>query len=222
MAKRRNNASIKETSAAKAFLKQMGADTNDAGLITAVVAWMRAESGTHPIGNNPFNLRPGADDAQFRSGVRQTKNRNGYFSIYKTLEDGLRATANRLIKAGGDWRGYAQIVLAARAGDVAGFLMAIALSAWDGGHDPNKGHYGLKGVKVGVSYTGGHNNLFDIYKSITGLLLAPAKAKPTAPRKPLPPPPQAVIQPPAPAYFTSGFEVAGFYRARHPRTNVLS
>jgi hypothetical protein len=55
---------------AQLFLRALHANERNSYLILAVVAWLRSESGTNYIGNNPLNLRPGADDARYRSGPR--------------------------------------------------------------------------------------------------------------------------------------------------------
>ena len=87
-------ATVKERRFAESFLRYMGADIRNIYLVTAVIAWMRQESGQTYLGNNPFNLRPGGDE-KFRSGVRKTKNGNGYFSVYPSLEAAARAGTPR-------------------------------------------------------------------------------------------------------------------------------
>lgn len=160
---------VSQSQLASVFLRELGAPDNTV-MRKAVVAWMRAESGGHIIGNNPWNLRPGLDDAALRSGTRTSISGNGVFSVYATPQDGARAAARRLVSAGKDWRRYDVIVTSARSGNAIGFLNAVALSAWDGGHAPNSGHYGLKGVKLGISSTGGSNNLLKIFQGIGGNL----------------------------------------------------
>jgi hypothetical protein len=143
-----------EASIAAAFLDELHAP-NTPMMRKAVIAWLRAESGGHIIGNNPWNSRPGADDADLRIGTRTSLNGNGKFSIYRTPEDGARAAARRLVRAGHDWRHYDAIVAAARRDDPIGFLNALARSAWDAGK------YGTK--------NGGTNKLVTIYHGIGGL-----------------------------------------------------
>lgn len=137
---------------ASAFLRELGApDTQPMRL--AVIAWMRAESGSTIIGNNPWNLRPGADDAAYRSGTRTSINGNGQFSVYPTAQAGAAAAAHRLVAAGHDWRAYDVPVKAARKGDPIGFLNGIAHSAWDASR------YGTKS---------GPNKLLGIYAGLGG------------------------------------------------------
>lgn len=205
-----NVANEREVAAAQAFLRFLGANWRSNLLIIAVVAWMRQESGglSHVIGNNPFNLRPGADDAMYRSGIRKSKNGNGHFSVYATLENGLVATANRLLKAGNDWRGYGLIVRAARAGSPVDFLTAIALSAWDAGH------YGLPK----------DNHLLRVYASFTGLKLPAPKStepKPTKAARKIPPAPAVLRAPNLEMHYLDGYDSGRFYRERHKSDDIL-
>jgi hypothetical protein len=146
-------ATVKQADIASAFLKELGAP-DTAPMRLAVIAWLRMESGSAIIGNNPWNLRPGSDDASFRSGTRTSINGNGTFSVYPDPITGARAAAHRLVAAGHDWRKYDAIVSTARKGDPIGFLNALAASAWDAGR------YGTK--------NGGTNKLITVYKSLGG------------------------------------------------------
>lgn len=204
-------ASVKERRFAEAFLKFMGADTQNIYLVTAVIAWMRKESGTTYIGNNVFNLRPGADDAKYRSGVRKAGNGNGYFSVYATLENAAKATANRLIAAGHDYRGYWKVVNALRrsnAGTVKDkqqqaldFLTALAMSKWSATH---------YGAPNGEPWK---NGLVRIWASITGLPALPAEP----PKKPRvrPSAPRDLNTELTPAQYLDPYEARAFYAARH-------
>lgn len=156
-------ATAKETDIASAFLKELGApDTKLMRL--AVIAWLRQESGRTIIGNNPWNIRPNAGDADLRSGTRTSINGNGKFSVYPNVMVGAKAAARMLVRAGKDWRRYDRVVAAARRNDPIGFLNALAHSAWDAGR------YGTK--------NGGANHLLRVYKNIGGpgvdTLAAPA------------------------------------------------
>lgn len=201
-----NVASAAEVAAAQAFLRKLGAPWQNNYLVVAVVAWMRQESGglKSVLGNNPFNLRPGKDIAAYQSGVRKSRNGNGYFAVFATLEDGLIATAARLLKAGNDWRGYGLVVRAARNGQAVDFLTAIALSAWDAAH------YGLPE----------DNHLLRVYASFTGLQLPPpkppkAKNRTSAPK--VRAKPRTELKPPVARTYLDGFETRSFYDARHRR-----
>jgi len=142
-------------------LRALGGNVNNMYLLLAIVAWVRKEGGVVNRHNNPLNLRPGSDDAQWRIGT--WKGAVGYFSIYKSLQDGAKATAARL-KHVGAWAGYKPVISAAMRqmpndvaktgwtdlsgkqvfGDAAvaawqveqatDFLYAIALSKWSSDH----------------------------------------------------------------------------------------
>ncbi len=153
----------KERVAASIFLRTLGAPSENVDLIAAVVAWMRAESGTTYRGNNPFNLRafnktpgPGA------IGIRHIKG-NGYFNVYATLGDGLRAAANLLIRARKSGHGYGLVIRAAKRGGAGDFLTAVAASDW------SSDHYGwsLENPEK--------NRLLRVYNSITGVAYIPTK-----------------------------------------------
>lgn len=139
---------------ARVFLRELGANENNAAMRLAVRAWLKMESGNAIIGNNPWNNRPGNDDADYRSGTRTSINGNGVFSVYPTIEAGTKAAAQRLLRAGNDWRRYDRIVTAARQGNPINFLNALAASAWDAGR------YGTK--------NGGPNKLLAVYASLGG------------------------------------------------------
>lgn len=208
-----NVANVKEVAGAIAFLQYLHADWHNNYLILAVVAWLHAESGglKNVIGNNPFNLRPGKDDLKFRSGIRRSKKGNGYFSVYKSMEAGFRAAANRLLTLRAKY-GYGLIVTSAQAvrGNTAAeqqsvaqdFLYAIALSAWDASH------YGITNNDPTTSH------LYRIWITFTGLDLPnpkqPKRRPPTPAPKPLP-----VIQPPnLRAHFPDPYDALRFYRGR--------
>lgn len=153
-------ATAKEADIASAFLRGIGG--KDTPLMRkAVIAWLRAESGSRIIGNNPWNITYGAAQEIARKGGPSP---TGYrvhsitgmkFATYRTVEDGAAASGKLLVGAGHDWRNYDKIVTAARRGDPIGFLNALAKSAWDAGR------YGTK--------NGGKNKLVIIYGGIAGL-----------------------------------------------------
>lgn len=207
-----NVATVAETSAARAFLTYLSADPNNRGMVQAVVAWFRQESGSlsRVIGNNPFNIR----SSPLASSYRQTRS-NGRFAIFPSLDVGFRAAA-RLLLSMGERYGYGAVVRAARAGNPRDFLMALALSSWDAGH------YGMPKV----------NHLIDVYNGITGLQIAgppkvPPKPKPTVPPivtpkpTPLPVMPTALKPPTFATEFIDGFAVHRFYAARHRQVDGL-
>lgn len=201
-----------EVRAAQAFLKAIGASWKNTNLIYAVIAWMRQESGSlaNIIGNNPFNIRPSKSiDQDLIAGIRRSKNGNGYFIIFKSLEAGLIGTAQLLLRAGHDWRKYDAIIRAFRQGDSIGAINAIALSAWD------VSHYGYK---PGDQST---NHIYTIYARFTGLQM-PATPKPQKPvRRPQPVRPRDLNAPIIVRNYLDPYTVGAMYRARHKRTNIL-
>jgi hypothetical protein len=220
-----------EVAFARSLLKYMHGNVNNIYLLLAVIAWVRSESGTHYIGNNPLNLRPGADDAKYRSGIRQ--GRVGKFSVYVTLDAGAHATANRLLRAGNDYRGYGLVIRAAQrhSGDSAkdqqqqalDFLNALALSKWDAGH------YGTSGNPA--TFDQSKNNLVKVWARLLGHpVVIPNDPAPSAKPKPKPKPPKP---PPAPKQpravehvvpkrdYLDGYAQKNWYEERHaPLPNV--
>lgn len=148
-------ATISQAEIASAFLKELHAPDN-AIMRKAVIAWMRAESGTTIRANNPWNMTLGAasETGIKTCGSWKSMSSGLTFAAFCTPQDGARASARLLLNAGHDWRGYWRVVDAARAGKPIDFLNALARSAWDGGR------YGTK--------NGGPNKLLAIYASIGG------------------------------------------------------
>lgn len=211
---------------AYSFLRAIHANLNNTYLLLAIIAWVRSESGSNYIGNNPLNLRPGLDDARWRTGVRVARNGNGRFSVYGSLEAAAAASANRLLRAGNDYRGYGSMVRAAQRaasgtkamqGQAIDFLWALALSKWDAGH------YGLDAKErkePSAIYT---TTLYRVWAGLTGSpvtipgdVINPKK-KPPVPKKPPPKAtPVAVLQPPQEKRdYISAASTKAFYEARH-------
>lgn len=140
---------------ASAFLRELHAPDTPV-MRKAVIAWMRAESGTTIRANNPWNMTLGAAK---ETGVKTcgswTSTSSGLtFAAFCSPQDGARASARLLLHGGNDWRRYDRVVSAARANDPIRFLNALAASAWDGGR------YGTK--------NGGANKLLSVYASLGG------------------------------------------------------
>lgn len=200
---------------ARSFLKALKGNESNGYLLLAVIAWMRSESGQRYIGNNPFNLRPGNDIAQWQIGIR--KGPVGYFAVFKNLEAGAAATAARLMKAGFDYRGYGPAVAAARRGtgsdkgiqQAIDFLTAIAMSKW------SSSHYGAADGNVV------NNKLIKVWAGLTGTPIPKEwfkdTTKPPPPPKPKPPPfrqPRSLYHTiPRPDYL-SPYGARSFYDAR--------
>lgn len=107
----------------------------------AVITIMRSESGHTIVGNNVFNLRPGADIASISTGSRAMAG-NGSFAVFATPADGARAAAIRLTgNPNAHAYKYDAVVAAAKKGSAVAFLNAWAASAW------NSSHYGATGGK---------------------------------------------------------------------------
>lgn len=205
---------LAEVKAAKAFLKYLKADYHNKDLIYAVIAWMRQESGAFKniIGNNPFNLRPGKDiDPDLIAGVR--KGKVGYFLVFKSLEAGLIATAQRLLRAGDDWRDYGLIVRAFRSGRVFDAIAAISLSAW------NPAHYGYDGKDIRTSH------IYQRYAEFTGMQV-PGPAKPKQPKKHkrrlMSTHPADFHTNPIVRNYIDGWAAGTFYRSRHEKRPTLT
>jgi len=232
---KKNSTTAKETAFAIAFLKALKGDYQNVYLITAVVAWLRQESGglSRVIGNNPFNLRPGADDARFRSGIRTSRNGNGRFSMYATLAKGAQAAANRLLKAGNDYRGYAPIVKAVRGNyskrpedqqlQARDFLKAVAMSKWDASHYGAVTYtYGPYNTHMPV-YHEEANHLIKLWRRFTGVTMPPVKT-PTPPA----PPPKARPSSQQSIYmqysqtFIDPYAARRFYEARNDELTPLA
>lgn len=226
--------SKKEMQFAYYFLMRLGANVDNPYLITAVVAWLRAEVG-YDLGamynkNNPLNIR----SSPFAVGYRHTSN-NGSFAIFSDLKHGAYAAADLLSGAGHDYRGYWRVVAAARRKpqgtgaeleaalqtQARDFIEGIALSKWD------SGHYGLgKGDPTVANYDESKVSIFKIWLGITGKLPSitiqpdqPPKKK-TAP-KPVPPQP---LPPPTPnnVVYLDPYETRAFYRASRPSSDLGS
>lgn len=146
-----------EADIASTFLKELGAPDTDL-MRKAVIAWLRKESGSNVIGNNPWNISAGAAKGLGIEPVGyRTHSRTGQqFAVYGSLTDGTRAAARLLLNGAnrkGDARGYGGVVNAARAGDPVEFLQSLARSKWSADR-----------------YGGPTNNsLLRVYKSIAGL-----------------------------------------------------
>lgn len=116
---------------ARAFLRYLKAPESLL-MQYAVVAWFRQESGSvaKVIGNNPFNIRPGAATI-YASGVREGP--GGKFLVFRTLSRGFLAAAV-VLKALSPGYGYDHVIAAARRGNPMQFLGALGNSSWSATH----------------------------------------------------------------------------------------
>lgn len=210
-------ATAKEVQAAQAFLRYVGADYHNNLLILAVVSWFYQESGglSRVIGNNPFNIRPGVA-SKLASGVRKSKNGNGYFLVFSDLDTGFKAAA-LVLKSLAPAYGYGLVLAALRRGSAVDFLVALAMSSWDAGH------YGVTGTDNPADPR--QNHLLAVYASFTGLQLpTESNSNPDQPApKPRPQPklPRALQPPPPIRQYISGFDARRFYDARHPHSKTV-
>lgn len=217
--------STKEMQFAYYFLKKLGANLNNAYLITAVVAWLRAEVG-YDLGkmynkNNPLNIRK----SQYATGYRQTAT-NGSFAIFSSLKYGAYAAADLLLGAGNDYRGYWRAVAAAKRGtkddadaqtQARDFIMGIVLSKWDAGH------YGLQPNQLTVATYSTDNGIFNIWLGINGKLpsikVDVDQPKPDK-KKSKPKPPPSLPPPSALPDYLDGDEARAFYNGSRPHSDL--
>lgn len=135
-------------------------------MIAAMKAWMRAEGISSTKRNNPWNLHQGAacggdnDRGKFcprhdlpgQIGVVNVAPGDKNVAVFDTLDHGVQASANNLIRLSGSGYGYDRVIKYARKGDAVNFLNALALSSW------SAGRYGTKG--------GGQNKLILYYNAL--------------------------------------------------------
>lgn len=219
-------ASKSETTYALYFLQKLGAKTTNAYLLTAVIAWLRKESGGKIIGYNPFNVGTSKYALRYRTLKDGRK-----VAVFGSIKSGAYAAADRLLRATvGGADGYRRIVTVARRGagsteqtkqtQALDFLMAVALSKWDANH------YGLgKGASLDT-YDAANNALIKVWATISGVPAVTLPAEPVKPtkaeldyekRKKRPRPPKPLEPPSMPGniYYIDPQEVLGFYRNAH-------
>jgi len=123
---------LPERAGATKFILTLGG-VADMPMMRAVTAWFRQESGSvsRVIGNNPFNIRPGA--ATYLSNGTREVTGNGIFLTFPTLAIGFQAAAV-VLKSSGATYGYDHAIASLRRGDEIGFLANLALSSWCATH----------------------------------------------------------------------------------------
>lgn len=126
------------------FLRHLGAPVTPA-MQRAVAIWLRFESGGTIRGNNPWNLHSGAACPQSQGycpgngslpgqiGNRYAGPGDRNVAVFRTLDDGVKASANNLIRLSPNY-GYGKVIAEARQGDALGFLVALQNSSWSAGH----------------------------------------------------------------------------------------
>jgi len=145
--------SYAERAGARKFITTLGATVTEP-LIRAVAAWFRQESGTagKVLGNNPFNIRPGAA-TKLSNGTRKVG--NGVFLTFPNLTVGFQAAAVVLASTGGSY-GYDHVIAAVKRGDAVGFLAKLAESSW------SATHYGIEPICARSA----HNHLVAVFEQI--------------------------------------------------------
>lgn len=135
---------VKAYDVAAMFLRALGAPATPA-MQRAVAIWLRFESGGTIVGNNPWNLHSGAKCPKERGfcpgqgslpgqiGNRYAGSGDQNVAVFRTLEDGTKASANNLIRLAPSY-GYGKVISEARSGDALGFLSALQSSSWSAGH----------------------------------------------------------------------------------------
>lgn len=137
-------AEVRAYDVASMFLRALGApDTTN--MRRAVAIWLRFESGGRITGNNPWNLHngppcksssrycPGVGSLPGQIGNRYAGPGDQNVAVFRTLNDGVRANANNLIRLSPSY-GYGVVISEARQGDAIGFLRALQNSSWSAGH----------------------------------------------------------------------------------------
>jgi hypothetical protein len=145
---------VAEKAGATRFITTLGG-TPTTEMLRAVTAWFRQESGSvaKVIGNNPFNIRPGAA-TKLSNGTRAVPG-NGTFLTFPSLTVGFQAAAVVLLASGGTY-GYDHAIAALRRGDAIGFLAKLAESSWCATH------YGVEPM----CSRSAHNHLIAVFEKI--------------------------------------------------------
>jgi hypothetical protein len=150
---------------ASSFLRALGAPDTPM-MRKAVEVWLRKEGISSVKRNNPWNLHGGAACKSASGYCPGGVNLPGAIGranvgpgdqnvvVFATLDAGVRANAQNLIRLSNSGYGYDKVIKYARAGDPVAFLHALALSSW------SAGRYGIRG--------GGKNSLITIWNSLTG------------------------------------------------------
>lgn len=152
--------------AALLFLGYLGAPTT-ADMVRAVLAWLRQESGGRIYGNNPWNLHSwGGLPGQI--GYRDVGPGDKNVAVFRSLEEGVKAAVNNLVRLKNAGYGYDVVIREAQSGDYQGFLYALCKSSW-------------AASRYGCPTT---NNLLTRFRELGGMVFGGGKTGEGVPVKP--------------------------------------
>jgi hypothetical protein len=213
------------------LLRYLGGNVNNAYLILAIIAWVRAESGTRYIGNNPLNIRNSKYAIRYRKAGG-----NGHFAVFASLSSAAKATAS-FLKANAKFGKYSPFLNRIREqsnlkGDklevwnqeqARDALFNIALSKWSSTHYG----YGKKLRKIGKAPTlDDHlrlNRIIPIYNKMLGTTWTiPASVTEPWNPKPLPYPqmPRQIVNAVPQRIYIDPYGASGWFNSRWEDTPV--
>lgn len=180
------DSTIKAYDMAGMFLARLKARDTPA-MRRAVAIWLRFESGGTVVGNNPWNAHsgpkcpkergycPGYGNLPGQIGNRYAGPGDQNVAVFRTLQDGINVSADRLMASWGVQYGYDDVVREARQGDALGFMIALQNSAWSAGH---YGHSKLvNALQSSLAY-----NTTVVLKSVGGSSTGPVTEPTTDPK----------------------------------------
>lgn len=167
---------------ARMFITDLGA-TPTPETIRAVQIWLRFESGSNIIGNNPWNLHAGRVAWAGMTGSRYAGPGDKAVAVFGSLREGVAASAQNLINLSGSGYGYDRVIAAIRSGSGPATLAALGNSSWSAGR--YKDRNGVKGGKLFAAWNAGVPA--DQRITFTTPKAKPAKARPLAKATPAKP-----------------------------------
>ena len=214
------------------LLYWLGANLSSWPLILAVVAWVRKEGGVVNRHNNPLNIR----NSRFAVGYWYSRG-NGRFSIFSSLDQGARASAEFLKQHA---YGYPRIVAAARrsaksdadkAEQARDFIYALGLSGWSSDHY-GYGRNATRRAHMTEAELYNKSAIIPIWAALMRLsgLTLPREALPQPPPPKTPPTPKRPTYPKVPKPFDptqvekdyiDPYELYNWYAKRNEPTPVV-
>lgn len=165
------NATAAEVEAARAFLKFLGRDWRNNGLVLAVIVWARVASGrlSGSLGTNPFKLyKKGSQYVPYGYGGTRIASFSSMTQGFIAAARALKYLAKAYPKAPGAYT-FNQVLISFKSGDSGEVLNAIALSNW------RKDHYGLRIDPLTGKVTG-KNKLIIVAQTYDGVITPEAQA----------------------------------------------